>query len=408
MFTNICCVCFVLRTICISDREDKRLISDYLCDAWQCTEDQVELVDKHLETRKDPIHCEFKPLRGGIYKQWVKTKWWAWAGESWEYILSFSFGCGVPPSGMGNIFTDLDISLFPLFPLVTMHDDMPASIGQTNNPPTQSYTDADQLVGNFKSLWPWSTIDNFDVATISEWDIGNIYLRGQFTAFKTSPKMDKIWMKYPPLSSPEKLHTLGHGPLDEFDYSVFYSNSLKNDIDWILIPRLLGADKFGVNKIISNGHKMFYVPNDMRRRDITILLDDRFTPKSQAGFAPVEAFDPEKWAVPVREVSYSIFTFFPWLLAFLSPFSLSLSLSLSSSCLSKEPRPKHPSIPPLLSFPPTLLPFLSLRSIFPFSFPRDMADPLQTTLAHSSEKVITSIKNQSGNGAFKKRRDVLY
>lgn len=110
-------------------------------------------------------------------------------------------------------------------------------------------------------------------------------------------------MKYKPLSSPENLHLLGHGPLDEFEYSVLYSNIFKDDINWLLIPRLLGADKFGANKLISNGKRSFYVPNDMRRRDITLLLDDRFTPIAEPGFAMVNEFDPEKWAVPVREVS---------------------------------------------------------------------------------------------------------
>ena len=57
------------------------MIADYLCETWECKEDQMKSVDKHLETRLDPIHCEFKPLRGMIYKEWVKTKWWAWAGE---------------------------------------------------------------------------------------------------------------------------------------------------------------------------------------------------------------------------------------------------------------------------------------------------------------------------------------
>lgn len=167
-----------------------------------------------------------------------------------------------------------------------------------------SCIDADQIIGNFKDLWPWKTMNNFDIITISEWDIGNLYLRGQFTAFRSSTtKMNNIWKKYLPLSKPENLNLLGHGPLDEFDYSVFYSNTLKEEINWILIPRLLGADKFGVNKLISNGKNNFYVPNDMRRRDITILLDDRFRPKSEPGFGMVNQFNPDKWAVPVREVS---------------------------------------------------------------------------------------------------------
>lgn len=140
--------------------------------------------------------------------------------------------------------------------------------------------------------------------TISEWDIGNIYLRGQFTAFQTSnPKTDKIWTKYPPLSCPSSLKTLPHGPLDEFEYSVLYSNTLKDDVNWLLIPRLLGADKFGGNKLVSNGKRAFYVPADMRRRDVTMTLDERYNPKGEVGFAAVEAFDPEKWAVPVKEVS---------------------------------------------------------------------------------------------------------
>lgn len=166
--------------------------------------------------------------------------------------------------------------------------------------------DADQLIGNFKDIWPWHVIDNFDVATISEWDIGNIYLRGQFTAFQLSnPKTDTIWLKYPPLSSPESLPTLGHGPLDEFDYSVFYSNTLNSEINWILLPRILGADKFGSNKLISNGKRVFYIPEDMKRRDISILLlnEERSNPKTEPAFAAVEEFDVEKWAVPVREVS---------------------------------------------------------------------------------------------------------
>lgn len=172
--------------------------------------------------------------------------------------------------------------------------------------PCENRTDADQLVGNFKDLWPWHVVDNFDVITLSEWDIGNIYLRGQFTAFQVSnARTDNLWTKYPPLASPSSLKTLGHGPLDEFEYSVFYSNTLKEEINWLLIPRALGADKFGANKVVSNGKRAYYVPQDMRRRDVAMLLDDRYAPKAEPAFAPVEAFDPERWAVPVREVGPS-------------------------------------------------------------------------------------------------------
>lgn len=78
---------------------------------------------------------------------------------------------------------------------------------------------------------------------------------------------------------------------------------MKDDVNWLLIPRLLGADKFGGNKLVSNGKRVFYVPVDMRRRDVTMTLDERYNPKGEVGFAAVEAFDPKKWAVPVKEVS---------------------------------------------------------------------------------------------------------
>jgi hypothetical protein len=74
-----------------------------------------------------------------------------------------------------------------------------------------------------------------------------------------------------------------------------------------LIPRALGADKFGRNKPVYGGgskrNRAFYVPEEMRRRDVTMLLDERWIPKPERSFAAVNPFDPEKWAVPAREVS---------------------------------------------------------------------------------------------------------
>lgn len=139
-----------IKTVCITDAENKAMIRDYFCKGWKCTPEQVALVDAHLKDRRDGIHVEFKPWRGGIYKKWIKTSWWAWI-------------------------------------------------------------DTDQIIGDFKAMWPWNEVDNFDMITISEWDAGNIYLRGQFTAFKDNEKMNKIWLDYEPLKKPENLHSLPTG-----------------------------------------------------------------------------------------------------------------------------------------------------------------------------------------------------
>lgn len=232
-----------IRVECITDQEDKVLIRDYFCQgAWQCTPEQVAEVDKHLKERVDPIHVEFKPWRGGIYKQFIETEWWAWL-------------------------------------------------------------DADQIIGDFRNLWPWQTVDNFDVVTISEWDYGNIYLRGQFTAFKQSEKLEQTWLDYEPLSAPEKLHLLPSGAVDEFEYSVLYSNLFTN-LNWILIPRALGADKFGRNKVISHGRKAYYVPSGMTRNDMSLLFHPKHQPISEPIFAAHEPFDPELWSVPLRELRH--------------------------------------------------------------------------------------------------------
>ena len=76
------------------------------------------MVDEELRKIADPIHVQFKPWRGSIYKRFIDpdTRWWAWV-------------------------------------------------------------DSDIVLGDFKALWPWIVVDNFDVVTISEWDYGNIYLR---------------------------------------------------------------------------------------------------------------------------------------------------------------------------------------------------------------------------------------
>jgi hypothetical protein len=44
---------------------------------------------------------QFKPLRGGVYKQWIKTEWWAWAGECargvFTMIVTGQQGLGLRP-----------------------------------------------------------------------------------------------------------------------------------------------------------------------------------------------------------------------------------------------------------------------------------------------------------------------
>lgn len=229
-----------INTLCITDHENKRMIRDYFCGKWECSAEQVAHVDAHLTRREDKIHVEFKPWRGMIYREHIHTEWWAWI-------------------------------------------------------------DTDQVIGDFRAIWPWKTVDFFDFVTISEWDYGNIYLRGQFTAFRLSDKMDNVWLSYPPLSAPEHLHKLPHGVPDEFEYSVLYSNVFKN-LNWILLPRALGADKFGRNKVVFHNKKAYYVPSDMRRRDIALLFSPRFAIKSEPLFAPVNDFNPKEYAVPVREV----------------------------------------------------------------------------------------------------------
>lgn len=107
-----------IRVECIDDAEDKRLIREYFCGKWDCSREQSALVDEELRKIADPIHVQFKPWRGSIYKRFIDpdTRWWAWV-------------------------------------------------------------DSDIVLGDFKALWPWTVMDNFDVVTISEWDYGNIYLR---------------------------------------------------------------------------------------------------------------------------------------------------------------------------------------------------------------------------------------
>ena len=250
-----------IKTVCITDKENKHLIRQYFCSKWDCTLDQAAMVDSQLNKIQDNIHVQYKPWRGMIYNEWIDTEWWAWLGE---------------------------------------HPQM-ASQG---TPDVNRLADADQVIGDFKGLWPWQSVDNFDMITISEWDYPNIYLRGQFTAFKLNDKLDNIWLEYPPLSRPEKLYTLPCCVPDEFEYSVLYSNVLK-DVNWMLIPRGLGADKFGRNKLVYHRGKAFYVPSDMRRRDIAMLFHPKYALEAEPLFAAAEEFDPKKYAVPVREVRRS-------------------------------------------------------------------------------------------------------
>lgn len=69
-----------------------------------------------------------------------------------------------------------------------------------------------------------------------------------------------------------------------------------------MVGRVLGADRFGKNKLVMHGKKAFYVPFDMPRSDIVLLFQEGFTPTSQPILAPVEDFDPQKYGVPLREL----------------------------------------------------------------------------------------------------------
>lgn len=158
-----------------------------------------------------------------------------------------------------------------------------------------------QVIGDFAAIWPWDIVDKFDFITVVEATWQTMYLRGQLTAFKFSEKMDHVWLDYEPLSRPENVHKLPRGSPDEWEYSDLYLNKFKS-LDWIMLPRAMGRDSFGKNKLVMNGKKAFYVPTDMSRRDITLLFDPAYTPKSEPLFAAVEAFDPVKNAVPIKEI----------------------------------------------------------------------------------------------------------
>lgn len=91
---------------------------------------------------------------------------------------------------------------------------------------------------------------------------------------------------------------------DEFEYSVLYSNIFKS-VNWVMFPRVLGADKFGANKVVSHGKKSYYVPAEMSHREIAMLFDTRHTLPSEPVFGVVNSFDPERYGVPLREVGCS-------------------------------------------------------------------------------------------------------
>jgi hypothetical protein len=55
-----------IRVECIDDNEDKRMIREYFCGKWDCSREQVALVDEELKSRADPIHVIFKPWRGQV------------------------------------------------------------------------------------------------------------------------------------------------------------------------------------------------------------------------------------------------------------------------------------------------------------------------------------------------------
>lgn len=49
-----------IKTVCLTDWENKQLLAEYLCDLWDCSEEQRKGVDDHLRQRWDGINVDFK------------------------------------------------------------------------------------------------------------------------------------------------------------------------------------------------------------------------------------------------------------------------------------------------------------------------------------------------------------
>lgn len=198
-----------IKHLCVTEKENDELYRKFICSGWKegCDRGANAKIMAHLEKiREEPkrnhdeIFNTFKPWRGLVYKEWLRTTWWAWA-------------------------------------------------------------DADQLIGNFDHLLPKDIMNNFDMVLTTGVAQGPkaLFMCGQMTFFKNNEKMARMPFRYKALSSIEHFELLKPGDhgrgLDEGEYSDMYLNKLP-EVDVLRIPDVQGMEPgFGDRRVIlADGH----------------------------------------------------------------------------------------------------------------------------------------------------------
>lgn len=201
-----------VRVICMKDAELYDLYTDYLCNRWNCTAIVREKVHKELEIRQDYRNTEWKPLYGSIFEKYLAPHRYA------------------------------------------------------------AWTDIDQMLGDFSKLPSYAFDGTFDLVTF---DIGgqeknNVYLRGQFTAFRRSLEIDNIWTGFHGLESPASfVKHYPRGNLDERFTSVQYMSHPA--VNWIQFSGGIGGDNSleeRPEKIVQSGLNIIQIPINRTREQI--------------------------------------------------------------------------------------------------------------------------------------------
>ncbi|GAA99386.1 uncharacterized protein L969DRAFT_93845 [Mixia osmundae IAM 14324] len=206
-----------IRQLCITREQKIQRVVEFLCRHWSCQPSVREQVLAQVQEKdkRDDRHIIYKPWLGLIFREHVKTAWWAWA--------------------------DLDVR-----------------------------------IGHFDELWP-DIPDDVDIVTVSKSDKAGLWMAGQFTAFRLSDKADTLAFDYPPLSSPDTLQSLPTDFVDETSHSVWYLKE-DSRWNWLVLRNSFSLDpKVDTHRLTYARGETLAVPQSVSRAQLVDWLDSKST-----------------------------------------------------------------------------------------------------------------------------------
>jgi len=206
-----------VQEVCLSEAEYHQLHVDFLCERWQCTEEDRKNLLNELVKRAagDPNNSFFRILRNGIFSKYIdpKTTIWGWC-------------------------------------------------------------DADTYWGNFSRVFPWDIAPNYDILAVAGQPAFSnqrlLFTRGHMAFFRNTPEVLEKMHAYPKFSSLSSFlmlpETRKEAEESEFSHYLFAE---RDDFTFITFEGM--ANAYDATVFIS-AHGVFY--SDVKQEEVDVDSDD--------------------------------------------------------------------------------------------------------------------------------------